>query len=73
MRIDLAGAISLMLAVVPMLLALSWGGRVYAWSSPIVMGCLASSAVMTLLFLRVEHRAAGRSFRPRFFTTQSLP
>jgi predicted MFS family arabinose efflux permease len=56
-----------MLAVVPMLFALSWGGRVHAWSSPIIVGCLSTSAVMTLLFLWVEHRAAEPIIPPALF------
>jgi EmrB/QacA subfamily drug resistance transporter len=55
--IDYAGAVTLVLAVVPMLLALSWGGSEYAWTSPIVFGTFAFAAVMTAVFLGVESRA----------------
>ena len=57
-RIDYAGAVVLVLAVTPLLLALSWGGRDYAWSSPVILGLLAAAAVMTILFVGVESRTA---------------
>ena len=55
--IDVAGAITLVLAVVPLLLALSWGGSEYPWSSPMVIGMLAFAAIMTVVFLLIESRA----------------
>src|SRR5215208_6897907 len=36
--IDVLGAVTLVLAVVPLLLALSWGGGEYAWTSPQILG-----------------------------------
>jgi EmrB/QacA subfamily drug resistance transporter len=55
--IDVAGAITLVLAVVPLLLALSWGGSEYPWSSPMVIGMLGFAAIMTAIFLLIESRA----------------
>jgi EmrB/QacA subfamily drug resistance transporter len=57
-QIDFAGAATLMLGVTPLLLALSWGGRDYAWSSPQVLGLLTLAATMTALFVWIEMRAA---------------
>ncbi|HLI26044.1 MAG TPA: MDR family MFS transporter [Chloroflexota bacterium] len=56
--IDYAGAVALVLAVTPLLLALSWGGREYAWSSPVILGLLAAAGAMTALFVAIERRAA---------------
>lgn len=56
-KIDVLGAITLVLAVVPLLVALSWGGREYAWSSLTVVGLLVFAAAMTALFLRTEMHA----------------
>ncbi len=56
-RIDVLGALTLVLAVVPILLALSWGGREYAWGSPLVIGLLLVGGTMTLAFLWAEQRA----------------
>jgi EmrB/QacA subfamily drug resistance transporter len=57
-RIDYLGAFTLLAGVVPLLLALSWGGRDYAWTSPLISGLLALGALMTAIFVRIEARAA---------------
>ena len=49
---------ALILAVVPTLLGLSWGGAQYEWASPQVIGALAFGAVMTAAFIFIETRAA---------------
>ena len=51
------GAVTLVAGVVPLLLALSWGGGEYPWGSPQIVGLLAFAAVMIGLFLRVEMSA----------------
>lgn len=55
--IDYAGAVLLALALVPLLLALVWGGSEYEWTSPVIIGLLAFSAVMTVAFGLAENRA----------------
>jgi EmrB/QacA subfamily drug resistance transporter len=55
--IDYSGAVTLVLAVVPLLLALSWGGSEHSWSSPLVVGMLAFAVVATAIFLWIESRA----------------
>lgn len=55
--IDFAGVITLILALVPMLLAFSWAGREYSWQSPEIIGLLSFAAVMFILFGWVEKRA----------------
>jgi EmrB/QacA subfamily drug resistance transporter len=55
--IDYGGIITMALTVVPLMLALSWAGVDYEWSSPTIIGMLAFSAFMLLVFLRVESRA----------------
>jgi len=57
-QIDYLGAALLVAAIVPFLLALSWGGHDYGWASPQIMGLLLVAAVMTGAFLRMEMRAA---------------
>ena len=56
--IDYVGVVALILAVVPTLLGLSWGGGQYEWASPHVIGALAFGAVMTAAFIFIESRAA---------------
>lgn len=56
-RVDYAGAGVLVLAVVPLLLALAWAGNEYAWLSPQITGLLGFAALMMGLFLWLEVRA----------------
>jgi EmrB/QacA subfamily drug resistance transporter len=57
-QLDYLGVATLVLAVVPLLLALSWGGSEYPWGSAQVIGTLVFATVMAVLFIRVESRAA---------------
>ncbi len=56
--VDYPGAIVLVAAVVPFLLALSWGGHDYAWDSLQVVGLSGFAVVMTIAFIAIELRAA---------------
>ena len=56
-RLDYAGMFALVLAVVPTLLALSWGGAQYAWTSPMVVAPLAFGLAMAAAFVFIESRA----------------
>jgi len=53
-RFDLGGAVTLALWTVPLLLATSWGGHEYAWSSPVILGLFAAAAVGLAIFYYVE-------------------
>ncbi|NQW20502.1 MAG: MFS transporter [Chloroflexi bacterium] len=53
-KIDVVGAVLIVLAIVPGLLGLSWGGNQYEWSDLIVMGSLVFSAVMMAVFVIYE-------------------
>lgn len=74
-KIDVTGLVLLMLAVVAIMLGLSWGGVQYEWGSPQVIGALGAGLAMVLLFIPVELRAEEpimplRVFRNRIvFTT----
>ena len=54
--IDWAGVATLILCIVPLLLALTWV-RDYGWASPRVEFLLAMSIVMLVAFLRIERKA----------------
>ena len=76
-EIDLAGMIFFILSIVPLLLALTWAGDEYAWSSVQIIGMLGFSALMAILFMRAETRAANpiiafSLFRNSTFTISSL-
>jgi EmrB/QacA subfamily drug resistance transporter len=66
-KIDWLGAASIAGAVVPLLLALIWGGSKYAWSSPVVLGLFAVAAVMTAVFVTLEHYAEDPILPLRLF------
>ncbi len=57
-HLDYRGMAALALTVVPLLLALSWGGSQYGWVSGQILGLLTFGGVMVLVFIAVEKTAA---------------
>lgn len=53
-QIDLVGAFFLICAIVCLLLALQWGGTVYAWSNSKVWGCLLGFGLLILVFTGIQ-------------------
>ncbi|KAK4033374.1 major facilitator superfamily domain-containing protein [Parachaetomium inaequale] len=53
-RLDLLGALVLVLGLVAQLMGLSLGGNDFPWASPVVVGSLAGSVVLLLLFVEIE-------------------
>jgi EmrB/QacA subfamily drug resistance transporter len=49
-RLDLAGAVLIVLATVALMLALNWGGVRYPWGSAPILGLLAAAAALGTLF-----------------------
>ncbi len=75
--IDYLGALTLIIALVPMLLAFSWAGKDYAWLSPQILGMLGFSLILLIVFIMVEAKAAEpiiplSLFRNSIFTTSIL-
>jgi len=75
--IDYLGAVTLMVLVVPLLLALTLDKTIYGWASPLIVGLFALSFVGLALFIRAEMRAAGpiiplKLFQNRSFTLINL-
>jgi EmrB/QacA subfamily drug resistance transporter len=75
--IDVAGAALIAVSVAALMLALSWGGQVHPWTSPIILGLFATFGLGFLLFLRVEQRAIEpvmpmALFRIKAFWTTTL-
>jgi EmrB/QacA subfamily drug resistance transporter len=73
-KIDFLGAGLLVVAFVPLLLALSLGGHTYPWGSPPVLGLFAVAALGLIGFLAVEAKVENpilslSLFRNRVFTT----
>jgi EmrB/QacA subfamily drug resistance transporter len=53
-RFDFPGAITLVIWSVCLMLALSWGGNIYPWNHPIIVGLLAAAALDFALFYYVQ-------------------
>ncbi|MGK5737936.1 MDR family MFS transporter [Micromonospora sp. URMC 103] len=75
--IDWIGAALLVAGVSSLLLALSWAGTEYAWSSPVILGLFAAGAALAVLFVVQEARVAEpilplRLFRNRTFSLANL-
>ena len=56
---DYLGMLTLVLAVVSLLLALSWAGQEGGWGSPVVVGFFAFGLVMAAVFVMVELKSAA--------------
>jgi EmrB/QacA subfamily drug resistance transporter len=56
--IDIPGAIMLAVATVMLLLALSWGGHEFEWTSPIILALFVGFGLTLALFVWLERRAA---------------
>ncbi|WP_322489865.1 MDR family MFS transporter [Chloroflexus sp.] len=75
--IDYAGAVMLLITVVPFLLALTLDKTDYPWASPLVLGLLAISIVGLIFFILIEQRAESpilplHLFRIPTFTLTAL-
>jgi EmrB/QacA subfamily drug resistance transporter len=57
-KIDYSGLVTLVLTVVPIMLALSWAGVDYAWNSVTIIGLFVFSSVMLMAFIFIESRAS---------------
>ena len=66
-QVDYPGAALLIAAVVPLLLAFSWAGSTYAWTSPQVLGLLAWSLLALAVFVLVESRERQPIVEPALF------
>lgn len=56
-EVDYLGAFALVAGVVPLLLALNWGGSEHPWGSPTIVGLLLAAVVMLALFVWRELHA----------------
>lgn len=63
-RIDYAGAITIVLAVIAFLMATSLGGNIMPWSNPIVLACFAISIVLGISFCLIEAKYAVHPLMP---------
>lgn len=76
-KIDFIGAGLIIATVVPLLLALTFGGHYQPWSSPLVLGLFAASLGGLILYIFAERFASDpilplNLFQNRVFTTANL-
>lgn len=67
--IDYAGIVFVGLGASGLTLATSWGGSTYAWTSPIIIGLFAGSALALAVFVWVEIRAREPILPIRLFAS----
>ena len=75
--IDTWGMVTMSLGVTAVLLAVSWGGTSYPWSSPVIIGLFVAGTLLLTAFVFVELRVAEpvvplRLFRTSIFTFANL-
>ncbi len=71
-ELDPLGIALFALTVTPLMLALSWAGRDYPWTSPVILGLFAAFAVFALLFLAVERRSKHALLPAWLFTKRDF-
>jgi EmrB/QacA subfamily drug resistance transporter len=71
-RLDWPGMALMAIAVTSLVLFTSWGGTTYAWTSPLILGLIASTVVAGVLFVLVERRAAEPILPPALFRNRTF-
>jgi EmrB/QacA subfamily drug resistance transporter len=69
-KIDFTGVALLVVAAVPLMLALSWAGQEHAWTSPTIIALFGVAILGIGAFILVELRAENPILDPRFFTNR---
>ncbi|MFC2122243.1 MDR family MFS transporter [Bacteroidota bacterium] len=69
-QVDYFGLVTFVLSVVPLMLALSWGGVTYQWLSTPIISLLILSAVSGISFAIIETRSAEPIIPPSLFQNQ---
>ncbi|MEU6478934.1 MDR family MFS transporter [Streptomyces sp. NPDC047017] len=67
-RIDWPGVALLTVAISAVVLAATWAGTTYAWTSWQILGLAALAAAVSAVFVAVERRSAEPLLPPRIFT-----
>ena len=71
--IDWAGASWSIIGIVAILLALTWGGREFSWSSPQIVALVALTVAATYFLWRAERRAADPLIPPGILRGPVVP
>ncbi len=70
--IDWWGAIALITGLVPLLLALNWGGSVYEWASATIIGLLVVAVAVLIGFIAIERKASEPIIDTALFKDRSF-
>ncbi|MCW2693780.1 MAG: drug resistance transporter, EmrB/QacA subfamily [Mycobacterium sp.] len=70
--IDYLGSAALAAAITCLVLFTTWGGAQYSWTSPTILGLIAATVVLVLVFLGVERRAAEPVIPLRLFANSTF-
>ena len=76
-RVDVLGALLIIATLVPLLLALTFGGHTHPWTSPLVLGLFAGAAAGLIAYVVAERFASDpilplALFKNRVFSTANL-
>jgi EmrB/QacA subfamily drug resistance transporter len=66
-KLDWKGSLALVAGLVPLLLAFTWAGHKYTWSSAPILSLLAAAAFFLVLFAWIERRADEPIIAPNLF------
>ncbi|KAF9435940.1 hypothetical protein BGZ76_005185 [Entomortierella beljakovae] len=72
-RIDYLGTFLVIISVICLLLAITWGGTTYAWDSPVVISLFCVAFVLFSTLIWVESRAVEAIIPPRLFLNRNIP
>ncbi|KAI8097466.1 major facilitator superfamily domain-containing protein [Halteromyces radiatus] len=72
-KIDYLGAFTVVMAVIAFLTATSLGGNLRPWSDPLVVGCLVTAGILTILFCVVEAKWATNPLMPWHIISSQTP
>ncbi|KAF9949120.1 hypothetical protein BGZ72_009027 [Mortierella alpina] len=71
-RIDYLGTFLIIVAVICLLLPITWGGTTYAWDSPVIIILFCVAAVLIGLLMWVESKAVEAIIPPRLFLNKTV-
>ncbi|MFC3883372.1 MDR family MFS transporter [Bacillus songklensis] len=76
-KVDYSGSLFLTTTIVPLLLAFSWAGSKYDWSSSQIIGLFAAAVVSLIIFILIERKAKSpvlplHLFKNNVFTLSNL-
>lgn len=71
-RLDIPGSVAMVAATSCLILALSWGGNLYSWGDPIIIGLLCAAVALAIVFVIIEHHSENPLIPLRFFKNRNF-